>query len=175
MDDVMVDIETFGNGKHACIIQIGACYFDRKTGEIGKTFKTNIDARDAQRHGAELDADTVYWWLSQNPEAIKSILVEGGTEHLALHNLNIFLKPAKHIWSHATFDFVIISEAMKRRHIKPTFGYWSCCDIRTLMYLAKLKSSSFKREGTYHDALDDCKFQVKYCVEAMNVLSNDNS
>jgi hypothetical protein len=51
MKDVMLDIETFGNGKHAAICQIGACYFDRSNGEIGATFKVNVDARSAEKSG----------------------------------------------------------------------------------------------------------------------------
>ena len=58
MKDVMIDLETFGNGSDACIIQIGGAYFNRVTGEIGETFKRNVDARTSEREGARLDADT---------------------------------------------------------------------------------------------------------------------
>ena len=167
----MIDMETLGNGKHAAVIQIGACYFDRNTGEIGQTFDMNIDAESAVRSGAEMDAATVYWWLSQSKEAIDSVIAQPRIDTtLAFEALNEFLKDAKTIWSHATFDFVILTETLKRLQIKPSFRYTVARDIRTLVDLAKITFSKTKREGLHHNGLDDCKHQVKYCVEAMNKI-----
>lgn len=175
MKDVMLDLETFGTGKDACICQIGACYFNRQTAEIGKTFKVNIDARTSVKAGAVIDADTVYWWLSQSPEAVKSI-TEGPLQdiRLAILDLNLFMIDAKYVWSHSTFDFVILSNVFKQLDIRPNFRYTSSRDIRTLTDLSGLNKNDYKklvREGVHHDALDDCKFQVKYCVEAFKELS----
>lgn len=172
MNDVMIDIETLGNGKNACVTQIGACYFDRKTGEIGETFKMNIDARSAVESGAELDADTVYWWLGQSKEAVDSMTAAPlkDIKHVFMM-LNNFLISADAIWSHATFDFVILQETYKRLKLKPSFQYRVARDIRTLVDLAGVNTKAFTREGTHHDGLDDCKFQIKYCVEAFKKLS----
>jgi exodeoxyribonuclease VIII len=171
MKDVMVDIETLGTGKNACVIQVGACYFDRLTGEIGETFKVNIDARSAVASGAEIDADTVYWWLSQSKEAITSVTADPKLDIIpAFTVLNNFLAGAKYIWSHATFDFVIITETLKRLKIKQSFRYTAARDIRTLTDLCGLKVSLAKREGVHHDGLDDARYQVAYCVEAFKAL-----
>ena len=173
MTDVMIDIETLGNGKNAIPVQIGAVYFDRVTGDIGREFKANIDARDAAKEGCEFDADTVYWWLSQSREAIDSIttgdLRKIRPVFLGLYN---FLDDAKAIWSHATFDFVIIQETYKLLDFGP-LKYRKARDIRTLTDLAGVNPKDFKREGLHHDALDDAKFQVKYCVEAFKKLRQD--
>lgn len=170
MTDVMIDLETFGNGKNAAVVQIGACYFNRD-GDIGLSFKCNVDARSAAKSGADIDADTVYWWLAQSPEAIASI-----TEPLLMEirpaflELNEFLSGAKNIWSHATFDFVIVMETMKRLNITPLFSFRAARDIRTLLELSGINPKDFKREGIHHDGLADAIFQVKYCVAAMKVL-----
>lgn len=173
MKDVMIDLETLGNGKNACVTQIGACYFDRETGEIGKTFKVNVDARSSVKSGAEIDADTVYWWLKQSPEAVKS-MTEGELLNItdAFNLLNTFLADAKCIWSHATFDFVIITETYKRLGIKTLFKYRAARDIRTLIDLAKVTIDDTPRTGVHHDGLADAEHQVKYCVKAFNKLSN---
>lgn len=170
----MLDFETFGNGKNALVIQIGACFFDRVTGEIGYTFKLNVDAVSAAKSGGEFDASTIYFWLSQSSEAIKSVTDEPRVPIKdAFILLNDFLKQAKAIWSHATFDFVILQETLKRLDIKPSFRYSVARDIRTLQDLSKgVYAKSFKREGTHHDALEDCKFQVKYCVAALNSIKS---
>lgn len=175
MKDVMIDIETLGNGKHAALIQVGACYFNRATGEIGETFKVNIDARSAVDSGAELDADTVYWWLSQSKEAISAVTAEPQMAIVpAMNQLNDFLEKAKAVWSHATFDFVIVTETLKRLKIKPKFHYRTCRDIGTLVDLANIdtKDPNLVRGGIHHDGLDDCIFQVRYCVMAFNKLES---
>lgn len=173
MNDVMLDFETFGTGRDACIVQVGACYFDRATGEIGKTFKVNIDAASHVKRGAKIQADTVYWWLSQSKEAQNSILADPRLDvHDAFTQLNEFLSEAKHIWSHATFDFVILQQTMRQLEIKPTFHYKIGKDLRTLVDLAKTSVDKTSRTGIHHDALDDCFHQVKYCVEALNNILN---
>lgn len=171
MSDVMLDFETFGNGKYAAICQVGACYFNRHTGAIEATFKRNIDARSSALSGGEIDADTVYWWLTQTPEAIAGITALPQTKITeAMTDLNNFLEAADCIWSHATFDFVILVETMKLLNIKRKFHYKVARDIRTLVDIANVstKDSRFVRTGTHHDALDDCLFQVKYCVDALS-------
>lgn len=170
-----MDLETFGYRKKACIVQIGACYFDRVTGEIGNKFKENVDARTSVACGGEIDADTVYWWLSQSPEAIHSVTKSqpGIDVRIAISRLDQFLSEAKCIWSHATFDFVILQETWQTLFpgVRPTFQYRASRDIRTLVDLAGVSTKKGRvREGTHHDALDDCIFQVGYCVEAMRKL-----
>lgn len=174
MKDVMLDFESFGFRKKAIICQIGACYFDRNTGEIGERLSINVDARTAEAVGGQFDADTVYWWLAQSPEAIKSItsgeLVDIGFAMLTLNN---FLKDAKQIWSHATFDFVLLTETLNSLKIKPSFKYKTARDIRTLVDLSGLTIKNVVREGVHHNAIDDCIYQVKYCVEAMKKLKGN--
>lgn len=167
---VMVDLETLGTGVNACIIQIGACYFELD-GLIVNTFETVVDAKDCTDHGAVIDAPTVIWWLQQSDEARKSIYsVFQLTELDALNALNDFLSKADEVWSHATFDFVIICEALKRRKIKPKFSYKAARDIRTLMAFSPLTKTTSVREGTHHDALDDAVYQARYCAEVLTAL-----
>lgn len=167
MRDVMIDIETLGNGKNACIVQIGACYFDRNTGEIGETFACNVEAAGS----GDIDANTVYWWLEQSDAARSSILAKPRVAlSQALLNLNAFLKNARAIWSHATFDFVIVTEAYRRLEIKPAYSYRDARDIRTLIDLAGVDAFAKPRVGTHHNGLDDAKYQVTYCVEAFRKL-----
>lgn len=172
MKDVMIDLETLGNGENKCVIQVGACYFDRNTGEIGATFKRNIDARSAIAAGFQMDASTVYWWLAQSSEARESILAEPLLPiQEVFTELNLFLENAKCVWSHATFDFVTIMETYKKLGIKPMFGFRVARDIRTLMDLFNITVDKTAREGVHHDGLADAIHQVKYCMKAFEKLS----
>lgn len=175
MNDVMIDFETFGNGKDKCICQVGAVYFDRVTGELGKEFKANIDARTHQKLGGVLDADTVYWWLQQSEQARASVLAPGLDIVAAMTELNQFLSDAARIWSHATFDFVTLVDTLKQLGVKPSFSYRVGLDLRTLTTLAGVTADGFVREGTHHDGLEDAKYQVKYAVAAMNAIKGNKS
>lgn len=171
MKDVMIDLETLGNGENKCVIQVGACYFDRTTGEIGETFKRNIDAKSAVQAGFQMDAQTVYWWLAQS-DAARASIIQGPLLPIrdAFNDLNTFLAPAKSIWSHATFDFVTIMETYRKLDIKPLFSYKAARDIRTLIDLMNVSISPVPRTGVHHDGLDDSIHQVKYCMEAFKRL-----
>lgn len=165
MTDLMVDIESLGSKKNSSICQIGACYFDRNTGEIGNTFKVNIDPIDAEKYGCELDASTVLWWLSQSDAARNSILADPKLPVIeAMKSFLKFIEPAKTIWSHATFDFVMLNETCIKLGIG-RMPFRKARDIRTLVDLGKVTIKKVEREGTHHDALDDAIFQVKYCVQ----------
>ena len=64
MEDLMLDIETMGNRSTSAIIQIGACYFDRVTGEIGETFLENILLKSSvEDWGLTVDSLTIQWWM----------------------------------------------------------------------------------------------------------------
>lgn len=170
----MIDFETLGNGENKCVCQVGAVYFDKVTGELGKELRLNIDAGSHVAKGAKLDASTVYWWLAQSKEAQASILQEPRLDICrAMVQLNQFLADASRVWSHATFDFVTLMETLRQLNIIPTVSYKAGMDLRTLVYLAGISTKDFPREGTHHDGLDDAKFQVKYCVAALNALKTN--
>jgi len=169
MTDLMVDIETIGNGKNACIVQIGACYFERYTGVIGETFSRTIDIEDAMDYG-DVDGSTLKWWFSQSKEAINQVMTGEAKLKDVFKDFKAFSKNAKQVWSHATFDFVIITNAYKTAKMSMPFGFRTARDIRTLTDLANIGYTTKPRVGTHHNALDDCKFQVAYCSECFHTL-----
>lgn len=169
MKDVMLDIETLGTRPTSMIVQIGACYFDRKTGQIGGEFSVNIKhSFDDWRFTS--DPETVQWWQEQSQEAYDAVFNgEGVPIERALFDLAHFLKAAEYMWSHATFDIPILTNSLEICSIKNPVHYRGMRDIRTLMDLAQHRSEKV-REGIHHNALDDCRFQVAYVVEALNKI-----
>ncbi len=165
----MIDFEAFGTGKNPCLSQVGAVYFDPTSGELGPEFSANIDAASHQKAGGILDAETVYWWLNQSKEAISTLLTNKQDVTKVMTDLNEFLKDAKYVWSHATFDYVLLQNTFKQLGIKSNVSYKAGLDIRTLIHLAGTTTNRV-RAGTHHNGLDDCKHQVKYCVEAITKL-----
>ena len=69
MKDLMIDIETMGKEHDAAILSISACYFDRKTSEIGEKFDQQINLENSLKGGRTICASTLLWWLEQDDKA----------------------------------------------------------------------------------------------------------
>lgn len=73
MKDLMIDIETMGNGSNAAMIQLAGVYFDIETGETGDEFNMCIDLDDCTLYGFQVDESTQKWWSEQNQDVLKRI------------------------------------------------------------------------------------------------------
>lgn len=167
MKDLMLDLETMGSGIGSVITQIGACYFDRYSGEVGQKFNINVDMEDAVREGFRIEPGAVKFWLGQPG---RSFLVRPEPIRYCLGLFHEYAEKADCIWSHATFDFSMIQDAYQKLGMKP-LKYRKTKDIRTLMELAGThKMDDTLHPESAHDALSDAIYQVGYCVKAFNIL-----
>lgn len=172
MKDLMIDIETMGNTHNAAMLQIAGVFFDRTTKELGDSFCQEIDLQSCLDLGFEENESTRQWWSEQNPEVLKNILSNGLPVHEVINNFYKFIKPTKDliVWSHATFDFVIVQNYLKILNIG-YLPYRGARDIRTLVDLSGIDLNKYDwSKGKTHNALDDCRFQINYCVDAINQL-----
>lgn len=64
---VMIDLETLSSKSNAAIVAIGAVMFDAYGPH--SNFYCQVDAKDCQRRGMDIDADTVMWWFKQSQAA----------------------------------------------------------------------------------------------------------
>lgn len=181
MRELMVDIETMGTNINAPIVQIGAVYFSMATGETGNEYLININLEDSMKWGATPDGRTIYWWFNQTKEArdgLQDLTTPFMYEEQGLSDFNEFWARANRVWSHATFDFVILMNAMRRRDIQPTVNYKKARDIRTLTGLAGMTREEMdlyhvEREGVHHNGLDDALYQVAYCHECYKKIRKE--
>jgi len=173
MKDVMLDLETFGTRYNAMIISIGACYFDRMTGEVGETFFRNVQPGEHENKFTT-DYSTIRWWLEQSEEARAAICNGAAYIEDALQDLCKFLDTTDRVlvWSHATFDMPILMNAFETLDILPPIGFRDMRDLRTLMDLANLDKMKRERFGVHHNALDDAKFQASYASDAFVKLNH---
>ena len=172
--EVMIDLETMGNGSNAPIVSIGAVVFDPSTGELGAEFETIVNLNSSAYYG-EMDASTVQWWLQQSEEARAIFAKDVRKSSLkdALTELNQWLSDlgesrSLYLWGNGSgFDNVILANAFKACKIRPHFTHWNDTDVRTIVKMGKEILSidpkrTLIREGTHHSALDDAKFQAQY-------------
>jgi hypothetical protein len=171
MKDLMVDIETLGTQPGSVVVQIGACYFNRYTGEIGDKFLANVDIQSCLDVELVVDAGALKFWFDQFRHAEYNPTWQEQTHKLTrvINDLATFAKPADYAWAHATFDFPLIGAAAKAVGLKMPINYRNCRDIRTLVDLAGLPYEKPRVDKT-HDALGDCIYQVGYCVKCFNAI-----
>lgn len=170
----MLDLETLGTRYNAMILSIGACYFDRETGNIGRKFLAVVKTDGKYADKFTVDYDTISWWLNQSKEARYFVTEVPMDIEEALEALSKFLWDENHInlWSHATFDIPILANAYETIGRDFPVPFRNMRDIRTLVDLSGHNRSDIVRDGTHHHALDDAKFQAAYCVEALQKLKH---
>lgn len=161
----MIDIETLGTRYDAQIIQIGACYFNRNTGDTDVGFSANIDG--ALQDEFTIDYDTIKWWTEQEDRARALVFENPIPLPEALGALYRFLnQPDVLLWSHTTFDIPILMNAFNVVGMPCPVPFRNMRDLRTLMDLYGEKVS-IDRQGVHHHALDDAKYQARYASVAL--------
>lgn len=163
----MLDLETLGHKENAVIIQIGACYFNEN--EVLDTFFRDIDAKTSINAGFEMSVETIDWWMKQR---VRPYIKKGISVQNAITEFNWFIKKANRIWCHVSFDCPIIMNHFNRLSINPKIHHTQFRDLRTLVDLAKLDVREYPDIGVHHNALDDCLFQVQYCIDGLKRISN---
>ena len=175
MKHIMCDIETMGTKPGSAIISIGACQFDLITGQTGKEFYINIDLKSCQENGFSIDASTVLWWMNQSDEARESLKsCQIGIE-AAIESFHSWMEDIKanecQVWANSpSFDLNLLEFAFNKFGLNQPWFYWNERDCRTLVSLAPEIKKSMVNDLT-HDALSDCKYQIKYCSAIYNSLN----
>lgn len=174
MNNIMLDLETLGNGSNAAIIAIGAVKFDSCTGELGQEFYELIDPEYCTRLGLVIDADTVLWWMKQSEEARRPFTDKDKLRSLTgvLVDFTLWTGDDKRntfIWGNgANFDNAILSNAYKAAGYEQPWPYYNDRCYRTVAALRRdIKRA---RVGTHHNALDDAKTQAQHLIEILRNL-----
>lgn len=175
MKDVMIDIETLSTDSNALITTISCVQCDIRNGKIGESKEIGIELDQQLKNGAVLDKDTVIWWLSQNKDAIISMIeIEKIDVTVALSELNIWFigladklgcktKDLK-LWGNgSSFDNTIVRNLYKRSNIEFVIPYYNDRDVRTLVDLYDIDTRKYEFKGIKHNGIDDCKHQINYC------------
>lgn len=183
--DLMLDLETAGISYDAAIVQIAIIPFDLKASKISpKTqwFCKEVNLINAVAQGCTISESTIEWWEKQDPDLYNQVF--SGTESLeyVLNQLNDFIKTYSAdniaIWSHATFDPVILASAYRLCDLKPNFPFWVHKDLRTIEYLSDISTWDMPLRDemlTAHNALKDCEYQISCLAIWHNAVKNTNN
>lgn len=167
MNDVMVDLETFGTTPGSVIRSIGAVVFDPYSDDMGTEFYVNIQDESCVSAGLTKDQSTIDWWKRQSPKAIQSLLKDPVSLTEALVNFNAWFYKSKgmFVWSQGgNFDESLLAAALRAVDMVQPWKFWDSRCTRTAYSMAGFNTKVIKRAGTYHNALDDAKHQAR-CVQ----------
>ena len=170
--EVMLDLETMGNGPDAAIVAIGAVAFDIEAGALGPCFYCRVDLSSAINAGGVMDADTVCWWMAQDDDARAEIIADDrkpiGAALAAFSSwLQSTADPEPHIWGNgAGFDNVILRGAYQRSGIPAPWAWRHDRCYRTIKALNR--DIRINVAGIKHHALDDAINQTVHLLDILN-------
>ena len=181
---IMLDLETLGNRINPVIAQISAVEFDISTGLSKSEFNIHVAHKDYDQYGLTVDQSTIDWWAEKTQEARNAVF--GATIIYDLkYALALFTEYVDGIrrncsgkvflWGNGIrSDNVWLLSAYKACGLEDPIKYNEDLDYRTLQYIAKQKTGNDFRVDTFdgirHNAIDDCKYQIKCASSAWNAL-----
>jgi hypothetical protein len=166
LNDVMVDLETWGTSPGSMIRSLGAVFFDPETGQLGDEFYCNITETSCKKLKMYKEEGTVAFWAKPEHALANKQLSEGQLpiEEVVEKFAVFFGRGGRWFWSQgANFDEPLLSWVYRALGKKQPWRFHEAQDTRTIYRVSGLNTFSIKRQGTYHNALADCKHQV-LCV-----------
>lgn len=168
---VMIDIETVGLEIGSAIVEIGAVEF-APGGGIDDTFYRSVSLASSQEAGLTIDADTVEWWIGENPEVAGEVLVGGKRLGDALVDFVEWYRQVEphEVWANSpSFDCEMLERAGEQVGVPMPWEFYQERDVRTLDSLPH--NVDMEQEGTEHNALDDALYQGRLASAILTELS----
>lgn len=179
--DVMVDLETTGQGPGCAILSIGAVAMNFRRGTLSHKYEfyKQVKLSSCLKYGLATDPETMLWWSKQTAEAsevLSTSETHGLTLPAALKAFRTYLLKLDptlgniKIWGNgADFDNAILQHTYKLCGYDVPWKFWNGRCYRTLKSLAP--SVKFARIGTHHNALGDARTQAVHALDLMRALN----
>lgn len=182
----MVDIETLSTAVNAVVLSVGAVEFDPFTGNIEREFYCELRL-DMQRD-RHIAGDTVQWWAKQLTENnVPNIFAKANAEkkapNEAVFALAEFFKSSAYgvtspegyenivVWAcDPDFDLAILSNLYGELNLPVPWKFWETRSVRTARMLNNIAGVGVPKSVVTHNALEDCKRQVKDVSALLSML-----
>lgn len=173
---LMFDIETLGNTNKPVITQIAAVVFSMD-GKIHDEFEIKIKIDTCLMAGMNIDESTLFWWSEQDPILYKKVNFLGLRHDIwtALNSLSEFLGEYRMLkaWGNGpNFDFRHLASAYELTGNKIPWKFWNERCVRTMNDVLINNNIKINFEGEPHNAIDDCKHQIKIICKANELIYN---
>lgn len=168
MNNIMLDLETMGNGNNAAIIAIGAVKFDAKG--INERWYEVVSLQSSINVGLEVDSSTIMWWMKQSDDARAQFEKEGMELRNALIDFSQFVGNDPIMWGNgAAFDNAILSNAYRKSRLDQPWSFRNDRCYRTIKNL--YPNIEIDDIGIQHCAVDDAEYQALHLIKIFYVLN----
>jgi hypothetical protein len=163
---LMVDIETLATSHDAVVASVGAVMFNEEYEEIGDPLYVILPLQPQIDEGRKISEDTLKWWMNESDEARHSTFrptnctLDNGLE--VIRDWLFSSMQIEEIWAKPpNFDLEILGSLLGGKPWK----YWAERCMRTVEQNYKADKGILPdRDGTFHNALDDARYQLK-CLQ----------
>lgn len=159
----MIDIETLSIKPNAVVLTLGAVQFDPFNHVehyfSEKYFRFDID--EQIELGRDVNEETVEWWGKQSDESRVEALSDEGRVVFDVYSkeLTKLVVQSKRIWAQGpVFDMGILENLYRQKSTPIPWQYYNVRDSRTLL---KALGDSRNAGTKAHNALEDCKEQIR--------------
>ena len=168
---VMIDLETAGTNSGSYLLSIGAQGFDDATCRLtDQYFYQEIYLPPSLMYNRErVNQDTIKWWEHTGPDFLRRCRLRGP------HNVSLKTAVARFsrfvLWNKlsedlfyckgASFDFPLLEYWFTYRQFSTPWQFSNERCARTLYREYGFDEKSVPFDGTPHNALDDCRHQIK--------------
>ena len=173
---VMIDLESLGKTADSVILSIGAVPFDMD-GTMGEPFEIFPEVDSQIKQHRNIEWSTIQWWMEQSDLARRSIAepVRSKMLYECLSNFKDWceynLDEKFRVWANgASFDTAMLNQAYADCDLETPWSYKNQMDCRTMVYMSKISTRKYDSSGTKHNAVDDCKWQIAWTVDAYHIL-----
>lgn len=199
--NIMLDLEVTVLEANPCILEIGAVHFDLSTGKELRSFRTIVSLQSCLNVGLVTTPDIITWLSKNIPGTLAASTKSQVTLHEALTKLAGFIhtshtatKQALRVWGQHTqasdstvriwgngaiADNTWIDSAYKacKMHDSKPWKFTGDMCVRTAVKtFGEIMGRDFAKEEVFkarkHDAVDDCRHQIRYLVKARNAVMN---
>ena len=174
--NIMVDLETASTKENAAILSWAMVPFFTDGTEFTDTedFYRVVSLTSCFFAGMDVDKDTQDWWMKQEPKA-KSLFLHAEDENI--HGVameaytwlsNLAEKYDLYMWARGLdFDIPKMEWCFSKFVERPLpYKYSHKMDVRTVLKFMQIDQSQFEMQGVKHNALDDCKHDIRMIQEA---------
>jgi len=171
----MIDIETFDTANTAVVFQVGLILFDSATGRCVVEQLWHLDVAEQINRGRTINANTLHFWLDPKISSVAYSSLSSKTHHVSTSDFFAQLyyeiqdcndNKGCVVYAKGSFDFNILEDMYDGNYSQPPWKFYQCRDLRTLMKECGVP----KQDVVTHNALDDCKHQVKQLMKCRKVI-----
>lgn len=174
--NIMVDLETASTKENAAILSWAMVPFFTDGTEFTdmEEFYRVINLTSCFLAGMDFDKDTQKWWLEQDPKARGLFLqaedanIHGVASEAYTWLSNLSENYDLYLWARGLdFDIPKMEWCFRKFVERPLpYKYSHKMDVRTVLKFMQIDQSQFEMQGIKHNALDDCKHDIRMIQEA---------